>query len=180
MKILTTRKRDGGFTLAEVAVTILIMAGALTLLVEGLNRAKFEAAHTRNLKLARELAVMTLGEIAGGEWSEEIEDGLEMRTYADFGYPEFSYEVLVGDEQFPELEDVESSFPHDAIEFRREQEREDAEDSGEDEDEITEPYEQVRIRVTFPTSKAFKGELTLEQWIEWELVYGEPETEGEE
>lgn len=180
MKTRTNHDRNGGFTLAEVAVTILIMAAALTLLVEGLNGAKFEAAHTRNLKLARELAVMTLGEIAGGEWSEEIEDGLEMRTYADFGYPEFGYEVLVGDEQFPELEDVESTFPHDAIEFRREQEREELEESGEDEEEITEPYEQVRIRVTFPTAKQFKGELTLEQWIEWELVYGEPEQEAEE
>lgn len=175
-RIDRTRTRPAGFTLAEVAVTIAIVGIALTMLVQGLNRAKFEAAHTRNLKVARELALVTLGEIAGGEWRDEIEDGLELRTYADQGYPEFSYEVLVGDEQFPELEDVEGSLPFDAIEARREREREAASEN--DEEVVEEPYEQVRIRVLFPTSGDYRGELHLEQWIEWKLVYGEdPESE---
>ncbi|QDU67191.1 hypothetical protein Pla86_22690 [Planctomycetes bacterium Pla86] len=159
-------------------MTIVIVGVALVMLVEGLNKSKFEAAHTRNLKVARELALMTLGEIAGGEWREEIEDGLDEQTYADQGYPLFHWEVLVGDEQFPELEDVESNLPYDAIEARREREREQLEDSDGDEELLEEPYEQVRIRVTFPTTGRYKGELMLEQWIEWELVYGKPEEGG--
>ena len=46
-----------GFTLAEVAVTLLIVGLILVLMLEGLNGAKITAAHTRNLRLAQDLGI---------------------------------------------------------------------------------------------------------------------------
>ncbi|MEO0649905.1 MAG: type II secretion system protein [Planctomycetota bacterium] len=171
-----------GFTLAEVAVTILIVGGALTLLVQGLNNAKFEAAYTRNLKVARELAVTTLGEIAGGVYAEDLENDDRIDgTYADFGYEQFSFEVLIGtDNEFTDADDAydndDTRLPYDTVRARRE--REDEERDDEDEDEVEEPYETVRIRVQFPQIKEYKCELELEQWMEWSLIHGSPEDES--
>lgn len=184
MRQQTTRR--GGFTLAEVAVTIAIVGIALTMLVQGLNKAKFEAAHTRNLKVARELALTTLGEIAGGVYADELDDDDRLDgTYADYGYEDFSFEVLIGDQQFEDVDDDEqdSNLPYDTVLARRQRE-EDAradsdEDEDEDEDEIEEPYETVKIRVRFPAIKEYDNDFTLEQWMEWSLIHGEPEaTDG--
>lgn len=164
-----------GFTLAEVAVTIAIVGIALTLLVQGLNKAKFEAAQTRNLKVARELALVTLGEIAGGVYAEELDDDDRFDgTYADLGYPEFTFEVLIGDEaQFEDEEDGESNLPYDTVRARREREQEQNDD--EDEEDVEQPYETVRIRVRFPAIEDYSNQLDLEQWMEWELIHGTDE-----
>jgi prepilin-type N-terminal cleavage/methylation domain-containing protein len=164
-----------GFTLAEVAVTIAIVGIALTLLVQGLNKAKFEAAQTRNLKVARELALVTLGEIAGGVYAEELDDDDRFDgTYADLGHPEFTFEVLIGDSaQFEDEEEGESNLPYDTVRARREREEEQNDD--EDEEDIEEPYETVRIRVRFPAIEDFSNQLDLEQWMEWELIHGTEE-----
>jgi prepilin-type N-terminal cleavage/methylation domain-containing protein len=177
--------RRGGFTLAEVAVTIAIIGIALTLVVEGLNKAKFESAHTRNLKVARELALATLGELAGGVYSSELETDDELEgTYADQGYPLFEYEVLIGDQQFTDRSDEDEDrygLPYDTVRARREREEELEADRGEeDEEEVEEPYEVVKIRVRFPSfvtdgSTGEFSELILEQWMEWSLVHGETE-----
>ena len=53
----------GGFTLAEVAVTIALVGLALVYMLQGLNTAKITAAYTRNIKLSKELALLTLGRI---------------------------------------------------------------------------------------------------------------------
>jgi prepilin-type N-terminal cleavage/methylation domain-containing protein len=172
----------GGFTLAEVAVTIVIVGIALTMIAQGLHKSKFEAAHTRNLKVARELALTTLGEIAGGVYAEDLEgdDRLD-GTYADYGYEKFTYEVLIGEDQkFPDVDDDRrSALPNDTVLARREREEEERRDSDEDEeDDVEQPYEVVKIRVIFPTFKEYKNDLVLEQWMEWRLIHGEPENAG--
>jgi prepilin-type N-terminal cleavage/methylation domain-containing protein len=158
-----------GFTLVEVAVTIVIVGIGLLSLLQGLNEAKLTAAHTRNLKLSRELALYTLGQIEAGQFQEDIEAGLK-GSYAEQGYPDFTYEVIVGDESFSEeLEGgaFDSWAPRD-------------EDDGTDEEdeEAEEPFEKVKIRITFPQLHEFKSELVLERWMPWKQVYGEQEEDG--
>ena len=114
--------------------------------------------------------------------AEELEnDDRFDGTYADFGYEQFTFEVLVGTEpQFTDSDedyrDGETRLPYDTVRARRERE-EDERDDDDDEDEVEEPYETIRIRVQFPAIKEYKSELTLEQWMEWRLIHGEPEGE---
>ncbi len=160
-----------GFTLAEVAVTIVIVGVALVALLQGINTAKMTAAHTRNLKLSSELARLTLGRVASGLFRDDLDVGVFLDgTYADEGYPEFIWELVLGDEEFPDHEDDEE------VEYR---DRYDSfswnDDEDEEDDEVEEPYETVKVRVIFPAMREFSNELVLERWIPWKQVYGEDE-----
>ena len=168
MKPLHRRARSG-FTLAEVAVTIVIVGIGLLLVLQGLNTAKLLSVQTRNYKLAHELALLTLGQVESGLYQEDIEDGL-VGTYAEEGYPDFAFEVVVGDEAFREQRDDRS--------FDSWAPRESDEDD-EDEEDAEEPFEKVRVRVVFPKVQEVKNELVLERWIPWTQVYGESETAEE-
>lgn len=165
-------RRSGGFTLAEIAVTIVIVGIGLLLVLQGLNTAKLTAAHTRNMKLARELGMLTLGQIAGGMLQEDIESGY-FDTYAEEGYPDFTFEIMLGDDMFrePDRDGAFNSWDPDLYE----------DDEEDDEEEVEEPFEEVRVRVTYPAIKDMPNQLTLEQWIPWKQVHGEQESkDGEE
>jgi len=167
--------RAAGFTLVEVAVSLLIIAIGVTLCLQSLQTAKFQAAHTRNLKLARELGVLTLGQIESGLFQEEISSGFTA-SYADEGYPDFDFEVQTGEDQFLEAdEDTEGTY-HDAFAARRQRQFEAQEDSGED--EVAEEFQKVRIRVTFPKFGEYTNHLDIESWMDWEQVYGEEDEES--
>ena len=58
---MSANRARAGFTLAEVAVTLVIVAIGPTLVLQGLNTSKMSAAQTHNRKVARELALLTLG-----------------------------------------------------------------------------------------------------------------------
>lgn len=166
-----------GFTLVEVAVTLVIVGVGLTLCLQSLQTAKLQAAHTRNLKLARELGVMTLGQIEAGLFQQEITDGYS-ESYAGEGYPDFYFEVLTGEEQFEEPQQAEPGSYFDAFAARRQR----AFDSGElDEDEdVEQPFEKVRLRVTFPQFGQYRNYLVLESWMPWDQVHGADEDEDDE
>lgn len=164
------RHARAGFTLAEVAVTIVIVGIALVLVLQGLNTSKVTAAHTRNQKLARDLGLFTLGQIESGLLRDDIDSGM-VGTYAEEGYPDFNWEIAVGDDTLreqPQDGKFDSWAPTAAEEEAKKDEEEDAE----------EPYEKVRVRVTFPKIREFTNELTLERWIPWAQVYGEAEGEN--
>lgn len=166
-----------GFTLVEIAVTLLIISIGLTLCVESLFVAKHQAAHTRNLKLARELGNMTLGQIESGIYQEEIQNGWS-GSYAQEGFPNFYFDVLLGEEAFEEVEPDYGDGYHDSFRARREREEDAARLSDQDEDEeIEEPFEKIKLRVTFPRTKQFKNYLLLEVWMNWEQVHGADEDE---
>ena len=174
-------RRRAGFTLAEVAVTLVIVGITLLWILEGMNRAKMTAAHTHNAKIASELAEITLGEIESGLYWEDIdENGLD-GNYAEEGYEAFYWEVVVGEETFPDMQDDESLLEYDTFAEQRRREEEERADSNEDEDEdeIEEPYEKVRIRVVFPQFTEQKAEVILERWIPWDQVYGPSEEDLE-
>jgi len=161
------------FTLVEVAVSLVIIGVTLTLCLQGLQIAKQQAAHTRNLKLARELGVMTLGQIESGLYAEELQSGYS-ETYAQEGYDEFQFEILLGDDEFEDEEHGEDRGDyHDAFEDRRRRREEEA--SANDDDEIAEPYERVKLRVYFPKVHNYRNYLDLESWMVWEQVYGPDE-----
>ncbi len=161
-----------GFTLAEVAVTIVIVGIALVLCLQGLNGSKLQAAYTRNFKLARELGLVTLGEVGAGLWAEDVADGLD-GSYADEGHPKFSYEVVVGEDTFRD-EDLEGTYGNQAHDSWADDDEQD-----EDDEENDEPYEKVRVRVVFPLIQDYPDELTLEQWFPWDQVYGSDEEQEE-
>jgi prepilin-type N-terminal cleavage/methylation domain-containing protein len=172
---LRTRARRG-FTLAEVMVTILIVGIGLLLILQGLNTSKLMAAHTRNLKLSRELALITLGQIASGEFQDDIANGLQ-GTYAEENSPDFTYEVIVGDQSFKQKEGngpFDSWAPPDT--GAQDDKNKDKDEDPKDRDE---PFEKVKIKITFPQVRDYPNEFVLEQWIPWKQVYGEkPEDEA--
>ncbi len=170
-----------GFTLAEAAITIVVVGLALSAVLQALQGSKSTAAHTRDQKIARELAITTLAEIEAGLWIDEIEF-TRSGDYAERDFPDFYWELVVGDEAFADLAEDDPDAPFDTWENRRrlEEEREaDLDDPYADEEEetVTEPFEKVRIKVTYPRYQDLPSELTLERWIPWEQVYGEEEVE---
>lgn len=159
-----------GFTLAEVAVTIVIVGISLVLVLQGLNTSKVTAAHTRNQKLSRDLGLFTLGQIESGLFRDDLETGMA-GNYAEEGYPDFNWEIAVGDDALQETNPTgkfDSWTPTAAEEEAERDEDEDAE----------EPFEKVRVRVTSPPIREFTNEVTLERWIPWKQVYGEAEGEN--
>jgi prepilin-type N-terminal cleavage/methylation domain-containing protein len=166
--------KRAGFTLAEVAVTIVIVGIGMLLVLQGLNTAKMSAAETKNLKLSRELALRTLGQIASGQFQDEIKAGLR-GSYAEEGWPDFSYDVVVGDDSF-QTSTGDQTF--DSWAPKPTDPKKDDSKAGQDPQEITDqPYEKVKIKVTFPIVELDKAqtkhELVLEEWIPWKQVYGE-------
>lgn len=166
------RAQRRGFTLAEVAVTIVIVGTMLIYLLQGLNGTKLLAAQTRNNKLARELALQKLGQVGSGLYQEEIDKGLT-GTFADEGYPDFSYEVVVGDETFVDQRDGTQDNRFDS--WNPPNRREETDKTDPNEEPVEKPFEKVKIRVTSPKIQEFSNQLTLEQWFPWVQVYGEKE-----
>lgn len=159
---------SAGFTLAEVAVTIVIVGTMLIYLLQGLNGTKLLAAQTRNNKLSRELALQKLGQVGSGLYQEDIDKGLT-GTFADEGYPDFSYEIVVGDETFLDQNDAQS----ERFDSWNPPNRKDDKTTDPDEEAIEKPFEKIKIRVTSPKIQEFSNQLTLEQWYPWVQVYGE-------
>lgn len=170
----------GGFTLAEVAVTLLIVGVGLVLVLQGLNTARATAFQTHNRKVARELALQTLGQLEAGLFWEDIDDHM-VGNYAEEGYEGWDWEVVLGDETFIDDDDrydEDSGVLFDTYRERdiREEEARDDDDEEDEEDQAEEPFEKVRIRVTFPRmSETFPNFVTLERWVPWEQVYGSGE-----
>ena len=164
-------------------MTLVIVAIGLTLVLQGLNTSKISAAQTHNRKVARELALLTLGEIEAGLFWEDLNSSSDILagTYAEVGYEDWRYEVVLGDESFVESSgEYDEGAYHDSWFAEREREarrrdQEDDDDEDEDAEESTEPFEKVRIKVTYPKLGDRPNELVLERWIPWNLVYGSPE-----
>jgi prepilin-type N-terminal cleavage/methylation domain-containing protein len=173
--------RRAGFTLAEVAVTILIVSIGLVLVLQGLSGAKMLAAETHYRKIARELGQLTLGQVEAGLFWEELHVGGDILTgtYAADGYEDFQYELAFGEEGFTqdETQNRRDSAYHDTWEYERERERrarkKDKDD--EDEEETEKPFEKVRIKVTYPKLGERPNTLVLERWMAWKNVYGADE-----
>jgi type II secretory pathway pseudopilin PulG len=173
---------EAGFTLAEVAVTLVIVSFTLVLVLQGINVARSTAFNSHNRKAARELALLTLGRIESGLFWEDLDGdtGSFAGTYAEEGYEAFSFEVSIG-EDLPVQEDAGKDGYFDTYAYRRNQELERQQDEeGSTADEETPfgsgstggSYERISVRVTFPVMGEGSNELQLERWIPLEQVYG--------
>ena len=179
---MTSPTRSKGFTLAEVAVTIALIGLALAWMLQVLNASKLNAAYSRNLKLSRELALLTLGQIESGQFADDIDDERIEGTYAEEGYPDFSFEVVLGDENFrPDPTDQRAfdSWQYERERRERETRAEESSSSGE-EDEEDKAYEKIQVKVTFPKIQEMRNEYTLERWLPWRQLHPEDAAEAEE
>lgn len=170
-----------GFTLAEAAITIAIVAIVITMVLQGLQGAETSAAHTRYKKTAYELGVGMLGEISAGLYMEEIETGTT-GSFADLDEPDFYWEIALGDDVLEAESGGGDERPFDNLAARREWEDDQDDDSefDEDDEEAEEPFEKVKLRVTYPVLVAdYPNTLVLERWIPWDQVYGPDEDEDQ-
>lgn len=172
------------FTLAEVAVTIALIGLALAWLLQVLNASKLTAAYSRNLKLARELSLMTMGQIEAGLFVDELDDERVDGNYSEEGYPDFFYEAIIGDENFRPDENDRQAFDnwrHEQNEKRRNSTAEEEEEA-----ESQQPYEKIQVKVTFPKIQELNNEFVLERWVPWKQLHPDEEateetgTEGDE
>lgn len=159
----------GGFTLAEVAVTIAVVGLALVWMLQALNTSKVTAAYTRNLKLSRELALLRLGQIEAGLFNEEMESERVLGSFADEGYPDFTFEAVIGEQGFLDYSESGAAFDNWAEDRRRSEDEED--------EETEQPYERVQIKVIFPPIQDLKNELVIERWLPWAQLHP-PEEES--
>lgn len=170
-----------GFTLAEVLVALLIVSMTLLLILQGLSTAKLTAAHASNRKVARDLALLTLGWAEAGMFWEDL-DGLPgtlSGNYAEEGYEAFVWELAVGQDGLSSDDGEESAY-FDSVAYerrRREEERENQEDAEPyaETGSTGAPYEVVAIRVTFPKLADRPNSLELQRWVPLEQLFGRPD-----
>jgi prepilin-type N-terminal cleavage/methylation domain-containing protein len=168
------RRVRQGFTLAEVAVTIALIGLALAWMLQVLNASKLTAAYSRNLKLSRELALLTLGQIESGQFSDDLDDERFEGTYAEEGYPDFSFEVVLGDENFRPDPTDQRAFDNWEAERRRREREERADESEDSEGEEEDPaYEKIQVKVTFPKVQDMRNDYILERWLPWRQLHPE-------
>jgi prepilin-type N-terminal cleavage/methylation domain-containing protein len=166
------RAGRAGFTLAEVAVTIAVVGLAMVYMLQALSTAKMTAAHTRNLKLSKELALLTLGRIESGLYEEELDDEIIEGNYSEEGYPDFSFQAVIGDENLPERIDDGAFFDN--------WQWEDDQQEDEDDEELEQPYEKIQIRVISPQIQELKNELVIERWVAWEQLHPPEDDDDQE
>jgi len=170
------RNTRSGFTLAEVAITLLIVGIGLVAVLQGLLRSELSAAETHYRKVALQLAEYKLAQVEGGLMWEDLDEegGVQSGSYAEEGYDDYSYELAFGEDEFPEDNgrfDRDTGY-HDSWEYERERQDRLKDD---DEEKVEEPFEKVRIKVFYPQLGERPNSLVLERWIPWEQVYGASE-----
>ncbi len=171
---MRTAKPQSGFTLVEAALAIALVGMALTATLQILQASKLSAAHTRDQKTARVLALKTLGEIATGLYWDELDQGAMLSgSYAEEDYPAFHWELAIGDQSFSDTEPSDADAPFDNWAWRREQEMEASLGQGDEfeQEDQHEPFEKIRIRVIYPKYANLTNELKLEYWLPWDQVY---------
>ena len=171
-----------GFTLVEAALTLAIVALVLVTVLQGMEGAKLSAYQTRQKKTAYELAQAMLGEITVGLWRDELESGMN-GNFAEQDEPDFLWELALGEDVLEEQGEDDDDRPFDNFAARRDWEERNRSDTEEEEYEDgeapEEPFEKIRIRVTFQKVKNFSNEIVLEKWAPWEEIYGPSEDEAD-
>ena len=168
------KSREGAFTLAEVAVTIALVGLAMVYLLQALTEAKEVAASTRNVKLSKELALLTLGRIESGLYEDELDDDRIEGSYSEEGYPDFSFQAVIGEENLPQL------YEEDGREFFDNWQWEEEQDDYDDDEEVEQPYEKIQVRVISPPIGDAKNELVIERWVAWGQLHPSEEEDEEE
>ena len=174
------RTTGSGFTLAEVAITLLIVGFTLLLVLQGLRNAKSSAAHSAHRKVAGGLALLTLADVESGLYWEDFDGrgGDLSGNYAEEGYEDYSWELIAGDGELFDYEEEDEESPY-FDNFRHQRYlAENADDYDDDDTAYAEtgstggPYERVMVRVTFPKISELSNQFVLERWVPLEQVFG--------
>jgi type II secretory pathway pseudopilin PulG len=178
------RLRSGreAFTLAEVAVTLVIVGMTLLLVLEGLNSSRTTAAQSANRRLSLELGLMTMARVEAGLLWEDLDGigGTLSGSYAEEDYEAFFWEITVGEDDNADFEQDQDSPYFDNFAHRQYVETESSDSDPEDRDPFSDSgstggsYEKVVVRVTYPQLMRSKptNVLVLERWIPLDLVFG--------
>ena len=187
MKLLSHHSRPkgtsrSGFTLAEIAITLLIVGFTLLMVLEGLESAKMSSAHAHNRKVALGLAQGTIADVEAGLYWEDLEGikGTLDGNYADVDerYEVFYWELIIGDDELTDEEEQDDdnsyfdNYRHRRVQAEENDELEDEDDAFNETGTTGGPYERVMVRVTFPQLSTLDNTLTIERWIPLSQVFG--------
>ena len=157
------------------------MGLTITYTLQALSSAQTTAAHTHEVKLAREMALRTLGEISTGRYQAEMNDVIQ-GSYPEDVAPYMRYQIAFGEATLPRHGDPrDEGYERETVDNWENRRRWEDEQSDDEEDTTEEDYEIVKIRVIFPKhSDELDDFIELEAWIPWDQVYGaEDENEDE-
>lgn len=93
---------EGGFTLLEAVVALAIVAMVVIGYLGIRTSAVADGLEARNWRLAREIAEEHLSEVLAGALETPPQSGIEQRL--DEKYPDFSYQIVIGESAIGELE----------------------------------------------------------------------------
>lgn len=164
----TSSMRRRGFTLMEVMVAIMLIAVAMTTLMQLRNDSVGRAADGRSMSLAARLGSQLLHRIEAGQMID-VFDGLN-GDFAEEGYDDFTYVIALGDgSNYAENNSIDSNSPEwawrDAI---REREEDRVDEEGDDQrPEKT----RVVIRVQYSGFDGDEREYRLEAMLDSWAVY---------
>lgn len=155
-------------------MTIALVGIVLAWLLQSLSASKLTAAHARDLKLARELALLTLGQIESGLYEDDLDSERIEGNYSEEGHPTFLFEAVIGEQNFKPSDDDARAFDN----WREEQARRERELREVDEEEETEqPYEKIQIKVIYTKIQELPNEYVLEKWVPWDVLHPPEEEE---
>ena len=127
--------------------------------------------------LADSVALSLQGGALSGALGDEDSTGPgwigRAEAFAEWGQS-LDWELALGEDALAEATDDDGTErPFDNYAARRDWE--DSQDDDEEDEESTEPFEKVKLRVSYPKFSDYPQELVLERWIRWEQVYGPSE-----
>ncbi|MBO46867.1 MAG: hypothetical protein CMJ96_08225 [Planctomycetes bacterium] len=156
-------RRQAGFSLIEVMASLMLLAIALLLLLQIRNDSLSRASDARSLSISSRLSRQLLHRIEAAR-VEDLFDGYS-GDFADYGFPQFSYIIGVGDAStFTGSDDLEDSEAAWRVPLRESEIYTDG-----DEEETKPALTRIFITTTYPSSDpekdtSFQLEALLPTW----------------
>lgn len=154
-----------GFTLMEVMAAVMLVAIALTVLMDLRNKAVGRAADGRSMALAARLASQLMHRIEAAR-VQDVYDGM-VGDFSDDGYADFTWTIALGEgSAYAQDDQLDPNSPEAAWRDALEERAEDREE--EDGDDVRPEKTRVIIRVDYPgfdlKPRDYRLEAMLPSW----------------